>query len=133
MTRQQEMADHRNEQDSRMKAGLEVLEQLGWGTNEPVHELDEDLWQIATATNFGTIWSRPGLALRDREVACIAMLLALGAPGVSIHFRNAKTVGITDVELKELVLQSIPYAGLPKALQAMAILRRTQAGEVPKL
>ena len=127
------MAQESIEQDSRIQAGLEVLEQLGWGTNEYVRELDEDLWRIVTASNFGTIWSRPGLALRDRELACISMLLALGAPGVSIHFKNAHKLGITDEELKELVLHSIPYAGLPKALQAMSILKRTQAGEAPSL
>lgn len=127
------MSNQTSDDDSRIAAGLEILEQLGWGTNESVRELDEDLWRIVTAGNFGTIWARPGLKLRDRELACISMLLALGAPGVSIHFKNAHKLGITDEELKELVLHSIPYAGLPKALQAMSILRRTQAGEPPSL
>ena len=98
-----------------------------------MRELDEDLWRIVTECNFGTVWSRPGLSLRDRELACMSILLALGAPGISIHFKNAHTVGISDEELKELVLQAIPYAGLPKVLQAMSILRRIQRGEAPSL
>jgi len=113
----------------REKAGLAIIEQLGWGRNEGVRELDEDLWRIVSEANFGTIWSRPGLSLRDREIICISMLIAIGAHGVAIHFKHAHNVGITDEELKEIVLQSIPYAGLPRALSAMALLRRIQRGE----
>ncbi|WP_404714125.1 carboxymuconolactone decarboxylase family protein [Sphingomonas sp. MMS24-J13] len=119
--------------DGREQAGLAVLEQLGWGQNEGVRELDEDLWRIVTETNFGTIWARPGLALRDRELICLSILIAVGAHGVALHFKHAHKLGFTEDELKEIVLQTIPYAGLPKALQAMAILKRTLAGEEPQL
>jgi len=119
--------------NGREKAGLDVLEKLGWGQNEGVRELDEDLWRIISEANFGTIWARPGLSLRDREMICISILIAVGAHGVALHFKNAHHVGISDEELKEIILQSIPYAGLPKALGAMAILRRIQSGEEPKL
>ena len=122
-------------QDSndRRAAGLAVLEQLGWGTNEETRDLDEDLWQIITETNFGTIWSRPGLSLRERELVCMAILIARGAHGVAMHFKNAHHVGFTPEELKEIVLQTIPYSGLPRALGAMALLKKTLAGEEPKL
>ena len=120
-------------QDGREQAGLEILEQLGWGQNEGVRELDEDLWRIISEANFGTIWARPGLSLRDREMICIAILIAVGAHGVALHFKHAHKLGFTPEELKEIILQTIPYAGLPKALQAMAILKRTLAGEEPKL
>jgi 4-carboxymuconolactone decarboxylase len=112
----------------REKAGLAIIEQLGWGQNEGVRELDEDLWRIISEANFGTIWARPGLSLRERELVCMAVLIALGARGVAIHFKHAKSVGFTDDELKELILQTIPYAGLPRALSAMALLRKIQQG-----
>ena len=115
------------------QAGLEVLEALGWGHNEDVKALDEDLWRIISETNFGAIWARPGLSLRDRELICLSVLIAVGAHGVAKHFKFAHKVGITDVELKEIILQTIPYAGLPKALGAMAALRRVQQGEELKL
>lgn len=120
-------------EDARQKAGLAVLDQLGWGENEGVRALDEDLWRIVTETNFGTIWSRPGLPLRDRELICLSILIALGAHGVALHFKHAHKLGFTPDELKEIVLQTVPYAGLPKALQAMAILKRTLAGVEPQL
>ena len=114
--------------DDREQAGLAVIEQLGWGQNEGVRELDEDLWRIISEANFGTIWARPGLSLREREIVCISILIAVGAHGVAIHFKNAHKIGITDDELKEIILQTIPYAGLPKALSAMALFRRIQGG-----
>ncbi|MWV27421.1 carboxymuconolactone decarboxylase family protein [Aurantiacibacter rhizosphaerae] len=113
--------------------GLEVLAKLGWGQNEGTRELDEDMWRIITETNFGTIWSRPGLSLRERELICISILIARGAHGVAMHFKNAHHVGFTEEELKEIVLQTIPYAGLPRALGAMAQLKKTLSGEEPKL
>jgi len=112
----------------REQAGLAIIEQLGWGRNEGVRELDEDLWRIVSEANFGTIWARPGLSLRDRELICMAILIAIGAPGVAIHFKHAHNVGISADELKEIVLQTIPYAGLSRALSAMALLRKIQQG-----
>jgi len=105
------MAGKKRSPTEREKAGLAVIEQLGWGRNEGVRELDEDLWRIVSEANFGTIWARPGLSLRDRELICMAMLIALGAHGVAIHFKHAHKVGFTGEQLKELILQAIPYAG----------------------
>jgi 4-carboxymuconolactone decarboxylase len=119
--------------DGREQAGLKIIEELGWGQNEGVREIDEDLWRIISEVNFGTIWSRPGMSLRDRELVCMAILIAIGAPGVAIHFQHAHKVGFTDDDLRELILQTIPYAGVPKALQAMALFKRIKAGEQPKL
>lgn len=119
--------------DTRERMGLAVLAELGWGENEGVRELDEDLWRIVTETNFGAIWARPGLSLRERELVCMAILIARGAHGVALHFKNAHHIGFTPEELKEVVLQAIPYAGLPRALSAMALLKRTLGGEEPQL
>ncbi len=114
--------------NERERAGLAIIEQLGWGRNEGVRELDEDLWRIVSEANFGTVWARPGLSLRDRELICLAILIAIGSHGVAMHFKHAHNVGLTDEELKEIILQTIPYAGLPRALSAMALLKRVQQG-----
>ncbi|BAK66105.1 MULTISPECIES: carboxymuconolactone decarboxylase family protein [Sphingobium] len=114
--------------DGREQAGLDIIAQLGWGQNEGVRELDEDLWKIISEANFGTIWARPGLSLRDRELICMSILIAIGAHGVAIHFKHAHKLGFTDEEIKEIILQTIPYAGLPRALSAMALFRRIQGG-----
>ena len=88
--------------DGRKKAGLEIIEKLGWGQNEAVRELDEDLWRIISEANFGTIWARPGMSLRDRELVCMAILIAIGAPGVAIHFQHAHRLGFTDDDLRKV-------------------------------
>lgn len=119
--------------DGREEAGLAIISQLGWGQNEEVKALDEDLWRIISEANFGTIWARDNLSLRDRELVCMSILIAIGAPGVAIHFKHAKTLGFTDEQLKEIIIQTIPYSGLPKALSAMALFRRIQSGEEPSL
>lgn len=119
--------------DGRMETGLQVMQQMGWGTNEGIRALDEDLWKITTEINFGTIWSRPGLSLRDREIICMTTLITIGAPGVALHFKNAHALGITDEEIEEIIIQTIPYAGFPRALSAMALFRKVQKTGEAKL
>lgn len=121
--------------DGRAEAGDGIIAQLGWeeGEKDYVREMDEDIWRIIREANFGTIWARPGLSLRDRELICMSILIAIGASGVSIHFKHGHKLGFTDEQLKEIIIQTIPYAGLPRALSAMATLHRTKAGAEPHL
>lgn len=114
------------------QAALEVMEKMGWGTNAATRELDEDLWHIINQGNLGLIWNRPGLSLRERELIVMAVLVATGSDGVSHLMQHADAVGITDAQIKELILQTIPYSGQPKAIQAMLTLKRVQAARQPK-
>lgn len=109
------------------QAGLDVMAKLGWGTNADTKALDEDLWHIINQANFGVVWSRPGLSLRDREVVAMTVLITIGSSGVSHIFEHANEVGLTDAEIKEIILQTVPYAGQPRALQAMAAFKQYQA------
>jgi 4-carboxymuconolactone decarboxylase len=118
-------------QNATEKAALEVMEKIGWGANAATRELDEDLWHIINQGNLGLIWSRPGLSLRERELVVMSVLIAIGSPGVSHLMEHAGTVGITDAQIKELILQTIPYAGQPNAIQAMVALKRIQAERKP--
>jgi 4-carboxymuconolactone decarboxylase len=119
-------------QNATERAALEVMEKIGWGTNAATRELDEDLWHIINQGNLGLIWSRPGLSLRDRELIVMSVLVATGSDGVSHLMQHADAVGITDAEIKELILQTVPYSGQPKAIQAMLTLKRVQAARKPK-
>lgn len=115
------------------RAGLEVLAELGWGDNAEVRAMDEDLWRIVLRNNFGGIWSRPGLTLREREMIVIAVLVTLGAPGVTKHFKLAHTVGVRQDEIREIIFQVLPFAGLPKALEAMNRFCKVRDGAEPSL
>jgi 4-carboxymuconolactone decarboxylase len=108
------------------------MEKIGWGTNAATRELDEDLWHIINQGNLGLIWSRPGLSLRERELIVMSVLVATGSDGVSHLMQHADAVGITDAQIKELILQTIPYSGQPKAIQAILTLKRVQAARQPK-
>lgn len=119
-------------QNATEEAALEVMEKMGWGTNAATRELDEDLWHVINQANLGLIWTRPGLSLRERELIVMAVLVAIGSPGVSHLMQHADAVGITDAEIKELILQTLPYSGQPNAIQAMLTLKRVQAERGPK-
>ena len=114
-------------QNATEKAALELMERIGWGTNAATRELDEELWHVINQANLGLIWTRPGLSLRDRELIVMAVLVATGSPGVSHLMQHADSVGISDAEIRELILQTIPYSGQPNAIQAMVALKRIQA------
>jgi 4-carboxymuconolactone decarboxylase len=119
-------------QNATEQAAFDVMAKIGWGTNAATRELDEDLWHIINQANLGLIWSRPGLSLRDRELIVMSVLVAVGSPGVSHLMQHADAIGITDAEIKELILQTIPYAGQANAIQAMVALKGVQAARSEK-
>jgi 3-oxoadipate enol-lactonase/4-carboxymuconolactone decarboxylase len=70
---------------------------------------------------WGDVWSRPGLARRDRSIATLAALVALGAEHeIAMHVRAALRNGLSPDEIGEVLLHTALYAGLPRANQAFA-------------
>ncbi|KAB6717904.1 4-carboxymuconolactone decarboxylase [Roseobacter sp. TSBP12] len=71
---------------------------------------------------FGDIYSRPDLSLRDREIATIAALCAMGTarPQLEVHIEAGLNVGLTRVEITEILMQMSVYAGFPAALNGFA-------------
>lgn len=118
-------------QKDRRKRGLKIYDQMGWGSNQDLRELDEDLWALTTDFVFGEVWSRPGLSLREREIAVLAVLIAFGTEGMDIHLRHAHKLGITDEQIKELIFQVMYYVGQPRGLFAMKRLKAVIAGRKP--
>lgn len=78
---------------------------------------------------FGDIYSRPGLGLREREIATIAALCAMGnaAPQLRVHIHAALHVGCTPTEIVEVMMQMSVYAGFPAALNGLAAVREVFA------
>lgn len=74
---------------------------------------------------FGDIYSRPGLGLRERELAVVAALCALGnaAPQLKVHVGAALHVGCQPAEVVEVVMQMAVYAGFPAALNGLSVVR----------
>lgn len=80
---------------------------------------------------FGDIYSRPGLGLREREIASIAAMCAMGnaAPQLRVHIHAALHVGCTPREILEVVMQMSVYAGFPAALNGLAAVREVFAAQ----
>ncbi len=73
---------------------------------------------------WGEIWSRPGLARRDRSIAVLSSLIALRHwDEFEMHLRAALTNGLTRDEIIEVIMQSAIYAGVPSANHAFAIAK----------
>jgi 4-carboxymuconolactone decarboxylase len=79
--------------------------------------------QVALA--FGDVVSRPGLDVRTRELATVAMLAVLGGtePQIAFHVGGALRAGATSPEVVELITQVSVYAGIPRALNALGAAR----------
>jgi len=72
---------------------------------------------------FGGTYQREGLALRDRQIATLAALTALGGvePQVDDHVRNSLRIGMAPREIVEVMVHLAPYAGVPKALAGLRV------------
>jgi 3-oxoadipate enol-lactonase/4-carboxymuconolactone decarboxylase len=75
-----------------------------------------------TRAAWGAVWSRPGLDRRTRSAITVAMLVALGRDDeLALHVRAARTNGLSVAELREILLQTAVYCGIPAANHAFAV------------
>jgi len=101
--------------------GKRILKELGWPIDSGFADMDQEFWDFTTEHLFGQIWARPGLSLRDRAIVTLSVLLAVDADRGSInHIRYAHNLGITEKEMREIIIQVGYYAGWPKGAHAMA-------------
>jgi 4-carboxymuconolactone decarboxylase len=114
--------------ETRYRRGLARLAELGGDAGEEIAPKG-DLGRYIAEFGLGDIYSRAGLSLRDREFAAVAMLTAMGGrdPQVRYHLGAALNVGITAQELEELIIQKVPFAGFPTAINAFNLLRQVVA------
>ena len=86
-------------------------------------EFSQPLQEMVTRFCFGEIWQRPGLDRKTRSMITLAMLIAGGRfAQLPAHVRGALANGVSRTELRELVLHSQLYCGIPSAVEAMAAL-----------
>lgn len=84
-----------------------------------------ELMDIGLEGIFGRLWTREGLARRDRSLVTLGILIALGAEEeLESHFKIAKQNGLTDDELAEVIYHASGYAGFPAANTAKAAAKR---------
>ena len=88
---------------------------------ESLADISPDLARYTIEYPFADVYARPGLSLRDREIATIAALTAMGnaTPQLKAHIQAGLNVGLTEEEIKEVIIQMSVYAGFPSALNGM--------------
>ena len=80
---------------------------------------------LITRYAWGEIWTRPGLDRRMRSAITITALVAQGRDEeLAMHIRAALRNGLTADEIKEVLLQSAIYCGVPAANSAFAIAQK---------
>jgi 4-carboxymuconolactone decarboxylase len=77
---------------------------------------------------FGDVHARPALTARERELIILAVLTSLGSsdPQVQAHVRALRAIDVPFEEIEEAILQTAPYAGFPRAINALKVLRAEQ-------
>ena len=109
-----------NEQE-RYEAGMQVRRAvLGDAHVERslnnITQFNEEFQEMITRHAWGDIWTRPGLPRHTRSLITIAMLIGMNREGeLKLHLRAAKNNGVTRNEIKEVLLQSAIYCGIPAA------------------
>ena len=113
--------------DERQEGGMKIRrEVLGDDYVDRVQAgstpLTKEFQDLITRYAWGEIWSRPGLDRRTRSCITVAMTVALNRPDeLALHLRGALRNGVTVAELKEVLLQTVVYCGIPAAHTAFRV------------
>jgi 3-oxoadipate enol-lactonase/4-carboxymuconolactone decarboxylase len=85
-------------------------------------EFTKDFQDLITRYAWGEVWTRPGLDRRMRSAITLTALIARGHfEELAMHIRAARRNGLSDDEIKEVLLQSAIYCGVPAANQAFKV------------
>ena len=75
--------------------------------------------ELVTEYCWNEVWNRPGLDRKTRSMLNLAMLTALNRPHeLKLHVRGAINNGVTKEEIKEVLLQTAIYCGVPAAIDS---------------
>ncbi len=87
-------------------------------------DLNREFQQLITRYAWGTIWTRPGLDHRTRRLLVFAITASLGRwEEFRLHLRAALASGMEACDVKEVLLQTAIYAGVPAANTGFQIFR----------
>ena len=117
--------------DDGMEVRREVLgsEHVDRAT-ESATDFTRDFQQLITEYAWGTVWTRPGLDRRSRSLITLTALVARGHhEELALHVRAALTNGLTVDEIKEVLLQTAIYCGVPAANSAFRVAQQVRDEE----
>ncbi len=118
------MSDDRYEKGMKMRKSVLGADHVARAEASKT-EFDSDYQRFITEMAWGSIWSRPGLEKKTRHLLTLAMLAALGKQDeLAMHIRATRNTGVSQEELREVLLHVSVYAGVPAANSAFAIAKR---------
>jgi 4-carboxymuconolactone decarboxylase len=87
--------------------------------------------EFITRGAWGDVWTRDGLSRRERSIVTLSVLTALRAENeIPMHVRAALRNGLTPEEIRELLIHTSVYAGVPAANSAVALAQEVLADEL---
>jgi 4-carboxymuconolactone decarboxylase len=103
----------------------EIDGEAGERVKDSLKDISEDLGRYIIEYSFGDVYSREGLTQKQKEIAVVAALTAMGnaSPQLRVHLHGALNVGCSVDEVKEVILQMAVYAGFPAAINGMNALK----------
>ena len=110
----------------RREQGLQVFRELLPGAEIDLRDgkFGDELLEIGIDNVFGRLWAREGLSRRDRSLVTLGILIALRATDeLRFHVQIARTNGLTEEEIAEVIYHASGYAGFPKATAARTAAR----------
>lgn len=116
-------------ENTRYARGWEALREAsgdrGASVIESLKDIAPDLGRFVVEFAYGDIFTRKGLDLRERELATVAALTALGgsAPQLNFHIDAALHVGVRPTEIIEALIHIVPFMGFPRAINAVTVAR----------
>jgi 4-carboxymuconolactone decarboxylase len=88
-------------------------------------DLTTEFQNLITRYAWGEIWTRPGLPRHTRSLVTIAMMVALNRnEELALHLRAAKNNGVSRDEIKEILMQTAIYCGVPAANSAFHLAQK---------
>ena len=110
--------------------GMEVRREVLGGEHvdasiEQTTPFTADFQDLITRYAWGEIWTRPGLDRKTRSCITLTALMARGQlEELALHVRGALRNGLTEEEIKEVLLQGAIYCEVPAANAAFAVAQR---------
>ena len=89
-----------------------------------VDDFNREFTELLNTYCWNDVWNRPGLPRKTRSVLNLGMLIALGKEHeLKLHLNGALNNGLTKDEIKEVLLQTAIYCGVPAAVVAFRCAR----------
>ena len=120
--------DEQQRYEAGMKVRREVLGDAHVDRSEArlADPMQREFQELITRYAWGEVWTRPGLPRHTRSLLTIAMMVALNrGDELRLHLRASANNGVTQDEIKEVLLQCAIYCGVPAANSAFHAMEET--------